>query len=96
MTESNKNSLSISPEPTFDEYGNPTWPYLNLFSWKKLKYKCRMCSWSGDGSQVDIGEVDDSITELVCPACGRYMSALSHIIDHAKFQRSIEIDIRDH
>ena len=30
---------------------------------------------------MDIGEVDDEITELVCPDCGAYMSALSHLVE---------------
>lgn len=70
-----------SAEPQFDKYGNPRWPYLNLMSWKRLKFRCRKCTWSGDGSQVEIGEVDEEITELVCPHCGTFMAALSHLVE---------------
>lgn len=74
-------------ERLYDQYGNPRWPYLNLFTWKRLNFKCRQCSWSGDGGQVDIGEVDDEITELVCPDCGAYMSALSHLVEIPGFNK---------
>jgi predicted RNA-binding Zn-ribbon protein involved in translation (DUF1610 family) len=76
-----QDSVPSALEPQFDTYGNPRWPYLNLLSWRQLKFKCRKCSWSGDGSQVEIGEVDDEVTELVCPDCGTYMAALSHLVE---------------
>ncbi len=68
-------------EPQFDKYGNPRWPYLNLLSWKRLKFRCRECTWSGDGNQVEIGEIDEEVTELVCPDCGTFMAALSHRVE---------------
>jgi len=76
-----QNLVPSSVAPEFDTYGNPRWPYLNLLSWKQLKFKCRKCTWSGDGTLVEIGEVDDEITELVCPDCGTYMAALSHLVE---------------
>lgn len=76
-----KRSDMSDVEPRFDEYGNPKWPYLNLLSWRRMNFRCRQCIWSGDGSQVGIGEVDEEITELVCPDCGTYLAALSHQVD---------------
>lgn len=76
-----KRSDMSGVEPLFDEYGNPKWPYLNLLSWRRLNFRCRQCTWSGDGSQVGIGEVNEEITELVCPDCGAYLAALSHQVD---------------
>lgn len=84
-------TLQKTPDPEFahlyDQYGNPRWPYLNLLTWKSLNFKCRQCAWSGNGGQVDIGEVDDEITELVCPVCGAYMSALSHLVEIPGFNK---------
>ncbi len=79
--DTNQNSDPSSVAPNFDQYGNPRWPYLNLMSWRRLNFKCRKCAWFGDGSLVDLGEVDDEITELVCPHCGTFMAALSHLVE---------------
>lgn len=88
MSEGNQSSTSAGRgatpgdvQPQFDRYGNPRWPYLNLFSWRQLNFKCRQCDWSGSGMQAEIGEVDEEITELVCPDCDAYMAALSHLVE---------------
>jgi hypothetical protein len=63
-------------EEIFDRFGNPTPPYLSYENYKKLKYRCRNCDWSGFGVELEMGEVFDSLFEIECPKCMTYIGAV--------------------
>jgi hypothetical protein len=63
-------------EELYDDYGNPRPPYLTIENYKKLGFKCRSCSWWGIGSELEMGEVFDSLFEVECPKCHTYLGAI--------------------
>lgn len=65
-------------EELYDKYGNPRPPYLTIHNYKKLGFKCRSCSWWGIGSELEMGEVFDSLFEIECPECHTYIGAIGY------------------
>ncbi len=63
-------------EEIFDRFGNPTAPYLTYENYRKLKFKCPNCDWSGFGGELEMGEVFDALFEIECPKCMTYIGAV--------------------
>lgn len=69
-------SILKENDEILDNFGNPTAPYLAYENYKKLKFKCRSCTWSGLGVDLEMGEVFESLFEIECPKCMTYIGAV--------------------
>jgi hypothetical protein len=57
---------------------NPSPLSLNYYTYKEVPFSCEHCGWTGNGGDLEHGDMFGTLFELDCPACHEMLTFISY------------------